>query len=234
MTTSADALSMARVRGFQLGLSSLDMLTGHGDYNAWSREVFQLICSNELQGYLDGTQPVPAATNVEASARYRREANCLTAGISGLLDNSTFALISHLGDMPKSKDLWGELERICRNKDTNRAPLLLSELRNTRFSQSDDPERWFVRLHELYTGLLDTKFAQSEAVVCHFMIEALLPSYPEIAISLQKEPDAKWTIANFSSLIRQRLTYLKHLDLRPGSGMANSAGAYMAVGTTRW
>ncbi|KAG8741833.1 hypothetical protein FRC10_002392, partial [Ceratobasidium sp. 414] len=184
------------------------------------------LCSNELQGYLDGTQPVPPAANAEASARYRREANCLTAGISGLLDNSTFALVSHLGNMPKPKDLWDELERIFRNKDANQASLLLSELHGSRFSESDDPERWFARLRDLYTSLIDTKLAQSEATVCQIMIEALPSSYREVAISLQKEPDAKWTIANFSSLIRQHYTYIKRLNARSGTNPVDSVGAY--------
>ncbi|KAG9088300.1 hypothetical protein FS749_002262 [Ceratobasidium sp. UAMH 11750] len=218
-----------RTKGLQSSLSSMSKLSTHEGYNTWSRKLYQFISSHDLQGYLDGSEPVPNRRDSVATERYRRESNVLSAAISGLLDDSIYPLVAHLGRLPTPMDLWTELERLFRGKDSNQAAALLSELHNTSLADGESPDTWIARVREIYAALKDTQMAQSEFAICQFIIEGLPTSYREVALSLQKEPDANWTIAHFASIIRQHWTFQKRIDSRSGNTTSNSVGAYPAL-----
>ncbi|KAG9103163.1 hypothetical protein FRC06_011902 [Ceratobasidium sp. 370] len=198
--TTTNSTTVYRTKGLQSSLSSMSKLSNH--------------------------EASPNQRDAEAVERYRRQSNVLSAVISGLLDDSLFPLVSHPGKLPTPKDLWDELERIFRAKDSNQATMLLPELHRTSLSDSENPHAWIARVRELYVMLKDTKMARSEFAVCQLIVEGLPTSYRDVSLSLQKEPEANWTIAHFASVIRRHWTLTKRLDYRSGADTSSSVGAF--------
>ncbi|KAG8726880.1 hypothetical protein FRC10_006657, partial [Ceratobasidium sp. 414] len=217
----------SKVKGLQSLLSSMGKLTSHSSYSAWSWKLYQFVSSYDLQGYLEGTELPPDPADVAAAEQYWRESNILSAAISGLLDDTLYPLISHLGRLPSPKDLWDKLECIFHSKDSNQASMLLSELHRSHLTDNESPDKWIARIWELYAVLKDTKMAQTEAAICQVIIEGLPLSYREVVLALQRESDDKWTIANFAMVIRQHWSFLECMDLCAGSN-SNSVGAFPA------
>ncbi|KAG8768927.1 hypothetical protein FRC12_005272 [Ceratobasidium sp. 428] len=109
-TNAANAASANKLKALQSSLASMAKLADGTNYSTWSRKLLQHVSSHDLQGYLNGTQAVPDAMDHAATARYRREANMISASMAGLLDDKIYPLFTHLGDLPApavlSKNCW--------------------------------------------------------------------------------------------------------------------------------